>query len=82
MLDAIAQGRRGYTMAVNATNTAFHRAYWEYLQKHHPHVQMARPKNRGNNSNWIIFSGTRLPQRREHAPQVGATSDGNRFFGT
>jgi hypothetical protein len=60
--EAIEQGRRGYTMAVNEANTAFHVAYWEYLQKRHPHIQMRRPKNRGSKSNWIILKGHDFPK--------------------
>jgi hypothetical protein len=62
MREAIEQGRRGYTMAVNETNTAFHMAYWLYLQKHHPRITMARPKSRGSNSNWIILKGYGFPK--------------------
>jgi hypothetical protein len=62
MLEAIDQGRRGYTMAVNETNTAFHLSYWEYLQKRHPLIHMARPKSRGNKSNWIILKGHDFPK--------------------
>lgn len=61
MREAIAQGRRGYTMAVNAANTAFHLAYWDHLQKRHPQFQMARPEKRGSKSNWIIFEGHNFP---------------------
>jgi len=62
MKEAIEQGRRGYTMEVNAANTAFHLAYWEHLQRHHHRFQMARPKKRGSNSTWIIFQGHNFPK--------------------
>jgi hypothetical protein len=62
MHEAVEQGRRGYTMAVNEANTAFHVAYWEYLQKRHPRIQMRRPKNRGSKSNWIILKGHDFPK--------------------
>jgi hypothetical protein len=62
MLEAIEQGRRGYTMVVNATNTAFHLAYWEHLRRHHPKIQMARPKSRGSKSTWIILKGRDFPK--------------------
>jgi hypothetical protein len=62
MLEAIDQGRRGYTMAVNATTTAFHLAYWEHIQKRHPRIHMARPKARGSKSNWIILKGHSFPK--------------------
>jgi hypothetical protein len=39
MLEAIEQGRRGYTMVVNATTTAFHQDYWQYLRNRHPYGQ-------------------------------------------
>jgi hypothetical protein len=57
MLEAIDQGRRGYTMTVNLAITGFHQTYWEYLRRRHPRIQMARPKNRGNKSNWIVLKG-------------------------
>jgi|SRR6185437_9640405 hypothetical protein len=60
--EAIEQSRRGYTMAVNEVITAFHLAYWQYLQKHHPRIRMVRPKNRGSKSNWIIFTGWDFPK--------------------
>lgn len=62
MLEAIDQGRRGYTMAVNASITGFHLAYWEYLRRRHPRIHMARPKNRGSKSNWIVLKGHDFPK--------------------
>jgi hypothetical protein len=62
MLEAIDQGRRGYTMAVNAAITRFHLAYWEYLRRRHPRIQMAHPKARGSKSNWIILKGHGFPK--------------------
>jgi len=62
MLEAIEQGRRGYTMTVNATITAFHLSYWEHLRQRHPRLQMARPDKRGNKSNWIIMRGVNFPK--------------------
>jgi hypothetical protein len=62
ILGAIEQGRRGYTMAVNATTTAFHLAYWEHLRQHHPKIRMVRPKSRGSKSNWIILKGFDFPK--------------------
>jgi hypothetical protein len=62
MLEAIEQGRRGYTMAINAAITEFHLAYWEHLRRRHPRIQMARPKNRGSKSNWIILKGHDFPK--------------------
>ena len=49
-------------MTVNAANTAFHLEYWEHLQKHHPRFQMARPKDRGSKSNWIILKANDFPK--------------------
>jgi hypothetical protein len=62
MQEAIEQGRRGYTMAVDATNTVFHLDYWEYLRKQHPKIHMARPEGRGGKSNWIILKGHDFPK--------------------
>lgn len=62
MLAAIDQGRRGYTMAVNATITKFHLAYWTYLRQRHPSIQMARPRARGSKSTWIILKGINFPR--------------------
>jgi PD-(D/E)XK nuclease superfamily len=62
VLEAIEQGRRGYTMAVNAAITNFHHAYWEYLKQRHPRIKMAPPKNRGSYSSWIIFKGHTFPK--------------------
>jgi hypothetical protein len=61
MLEAIEQGRRGYTMLVNEANTAFHVQYWEHLQRKHPRIQMRRPTSKGSNSNWIIMKGLDFP---------------------
>jgi len=78
MLEAIDQGRRGYTMAVNATITDFHLAYWKYLRRQHPRIHMERPKDRGNNSNWIILTGYDFPKGvkmhhkfDQHAMEIG-----------
>jgi hypothetical protein len=62
MLEAIDQGRRGYTMTVNPIATAFHRAYWEHLCRQHPRLQMVRPDKRGSNSTWIIMRGLDFPK--------------------
>lgn len=62
MQEAIEQGRRGYTMAVNAAITGFHCAYWEYLRRRHPYIQMARPRHRGSKSNWIILKAHDFPK--------------------
>jgi hypothetical protein len=62
MLEAIEQGRREYTMVVNATTTAFHRDYWQHLRDRHPRIQMARPDKRGSKSNWIIMKGINFPK--------------------
>jgi PD-(D/E)XK nuclease superfamily len=61
MSEAIEQGRRGYTMLVSATNTAFHMQYWEHLQANHPRIKMQRPQNKGSKSNWIIMKGLDFP---------------------
>jgi hypothetical protein len=61
MLEAIEQGRRGYTMVVSTTNTAFHMQYWEHLQGKHPRIKMQRPQNKGSKSNWIIMKGLDFP---------------------
>lgn len=62
VLEAIEQSRRGYTMAVSETNTTFHMAYWEHIQKKHPRIHMARPKHRGAYSYWIILKGHDFPK--------------------
>lgn len=62
MLEAIEQGRRGYTMAISASKTAFHFAYWELLRERHPKIHMAKPSGRGNKSNWIILKGHDFPK--------------------
>lgn len=60
--EAIERGRRGYRMQTNAVTTAFHMAYWEHLRRRHPHIQMARPSDRGAKSNWIIMKGIGFPK--------------------
>lgn len=62
MREAIEQGRRGYTMVVNKTVTAFHREYWEYIQRNHPRIKMRRPTNKGSKSAWIIMNGLDFPK--------------------
>ena len=61
MLEAIEQGRRGYTMLVNEASTAFHLQYWEYLQGKHPRIKMQRPTSKGSKSTWIIMKGLDFP---------------------
>ena len=61
MQEAIEQGRRGYTMLVSATNTAFHMDYWEHLLRNHPRIKMQRPGNKGSNSTWIVMKGRDFP---------------------
>ncbi|MBX9934330.1 MAG: PD-(D/E)XK nuclease family protein [Methylobacterium sp.] len=60
--EAIEQGRRGYVMKVHAGKTAFHRAYWEHLQAHHPELVMARPGAKGPKSDWMLFKGIGFPK--------------------
>ena len=62
MLEAIEQGRRGYTMLISPTNTAFQLAYWEYLRAKHPRLLMRRPTPKGKKSNWIIMKGLDFPK--------------------
>lgn len=62
MREAIEQGRRGYTMVVSAVNTKFHSEYWEHLRQKHPRLKMARPKNKGAYSSWIIMKGHDFPK--------------------
>ena len=62
MQEAMEQGRRGYTMLVSVTNTAFHMEYWEHLQRKHPRIQMQRPGNKGCKSTWIIMKGLDFPK--------------------
>lgn len=57
MEEAISQVRRGYTMLVNFEVTSFHLDYWRFLQRHFPNIQMRKPGNKGNHSNWIIMKG-------------------------
>jgi hypothetical protein len=61
MAEAIAQGRRGYTMIVNETVTGFHVAFWEYLLRQHPKIVMRKPTPKGNKSDWILFKGVGFP---------------------
>jgi hypothetical protein len=62
MSEAIEQGRRGYTMKVHTGKTAFHMAYWLYIQEHHPEFVMARPGPKGPKSNWIRFKAPDFPK--------------------
>jgi hypothetical protein len=61
MLEAIRQGRRGYTMIVNPAVSDFHLAFWEHVQRHHPGIAMRRPTPKGNKSNWIVMKGHDFP---------------------
>lgn len=62
MREAIEQGRRGYTMAVNELNSRFHSDYWTHLTRKHPKLQMAKPGNKGSKSSWIIMKGPSFPR--------------------
>lgn len=62
MREAIEQGRRGYTMIVNETNSRFQLDYWTHLARNHPKLQMAKPGNKGSKSNWIIMKGPAFPK--------------------
>ena len=65
MAEAVAQGRRGYTMIVNEVVSNFHQEFWHYLNRHHPRLSMRRPTPKGNKSSWILFKGIGFP------PNVG-----------
>lgn len=60
--EAIEQGRRGSVMQVHAGKTAFHRAYWDYLQAHHPSLLMAKPGPKGPKSDWMRFKAINFPK--------------------
>ena len=60
--EAIDQGRRGYTMSVNAVNTAFHRNYWEHLRQNHPRIHMTEPEHKGPFSYWVLMKGHDFPK--------------------
>jgi hypothetical protein len=62
MSEAIEQGRRGYVMIVNSNKSAFHRNYWEYLQRKHPKLMMREPKDKGSKSDWIILKTYDMPK--------------------
>lgn len=62
MLEAIEQGRRGYTMAVNETTSRFHREFHQFLKQRYPRLQMREPGNKGGNSNWIVIKGVGFPK--------------------
>ena len=62
MREAIEQGRRGYTMAVNEANSRFHHDYWAHLARKHPKLIMAKPGNKGSKSSWIIMKGPSFPK--------------------
>lgn len=62
MREAIEQGRRGYTMAVNEITSRFHREFYEFLTRRYPRLQMRKPGNKGSNSNWIVIKGVGFPK--------------------
>lgn len=49
-------------MVVNANKSAFHRDYWEYLQRKHPKLIMREPKEKGSKSDWIILKTHDMPK--------------------
>lgn len=55
LIQAVAQNRRGYKMAVNPVNTTFHLDYWEYRRRNYPNILMNRPGPKGSKSTWIIM---------------------------
>ncbi|MHC1999585.1 hypothetical protein ACYQR9_03995 [Methylobacterium sp. CM6241] len=63
MDEAIEQGRRGSIMQVHAGKTAFHRAYWEHLQAHHPILLMEKPGPKGPKSDWMRFKASGFPKK-------------------
>lgn len=62
MREAVAQGRRGYTMVVSEENSKFHMDYWSYLSRKHPRLIMNKPTPKGKKSNWIIMKGIHFPK--------------------
>lgn len=62
MREAIEQGRRGYTMAVNEANSRFHLDYWTHLTRNHPQLHMAKPGYKGSKSSWIIMKCNAFPK--------------------
>lgn len=60
--EAIAQGRRGYTMVVNPITSEFHLAYWDYLRRKHPTILMRKPTPKGSKSTWIILKLATFPK--------------------
>jgi hypothetical protein len=74
MQEAIEQSRRGYQVVPHAGNTAFHRAYWNYVRQHHPRIVMEEPaQTQGKNSTWIVLKGSAFPARvqLDHFPLKG-----------
>ncbi|OSZ72112.1 hypothetical protein CAP39_01715 [Sphingomonas sp. IBVSS1] len=62
MSEAIDQGRRGYTMKVHAGKTAFHHAFWQFIQEGYPEFLMHEPGNKGAKSDWIRFKHRHFPK--------------------
>ena len=62
MMEAIDQGRRGYTMKTHAGRTAFHASYWMIVQERFPEFDMKRPGPKGPKSSWMRFKGHDFPK--------------------
>lgn len=60
--EAIEQGRRGYTMAVDPVVTKFHSDYWTHLRQNAPAILMVKPGNKGSGSSWIVMKGVSFPR--------------------
>jgi len=55
MLEAVQQGRHGYTKIVNDAVTAFHRDYYAHLCRTQPTLRMNPPGDRGGQGYWMIL---------------------------
>ncbi len=62
IIEAIEQGRRGYTMKVHGGISAFHLAFWQILQERHPELIMRRPTAKGPGSTWIYLRTADFPK--------------------
>ncbi len=71
---AITQGRKGYIKQENPAVTAFHRAYYERLQRTQPQLQMSRPTAKGSGGTWIILwvSGWPKTVHLNHKLRIGS----------
>ena len=69
--EAIEQNRRGYIQIRDPKTTAFHYAYYNYVSRFYPELEMKEPARRASGQTWIYFCPKKIRSKLKIAHKGG-----------